>query len=298
LDSKELELLQKRYELTEEEYKDYFNAVNMFFTTGKKPVERPKLVFVVGQPGAGKSKLTPLINRQLGYNAVASDIDVIRSLHKNYQLVNTEAPEELYRALIPAIDKADKELRAYCIQSKLNVIYEGTMRATQGYVDMAEMFRSAGYDIEVAVMAVPELESYGSSILRYATDLMSNNSPRWVIKEAHDAAYENLIVTLREFEKRGLATRASVYRRGHDKQGTPVRIYSTEERQFESPAAAVIYGREKYRRDSVARYPMKHDIVTEIISAHSPEMLPKLSQWEALYEREKQSLIDKGPQKD
>ena len=52
MDQREIEELQAKYKLTEEEYKQYYHAINLFFTTGKKPEENPKLVFVAGQAGA------------------------------------------------------------------------------------------------------------------------------------------------------------------------------------------------------------------------------------------------------
>ena len=51
MDQKELIELQAKYKLTEE-YKQYYHAVNMFFTAGKQSEEKPKLVFVAGQAGA------------------------------------------------------------------------------------------------------------------------------------------------------------------------------------------------------------------------------------------------------
>ena len=85
MDQKELIELQAKYKLTEEEYKQYYHAVNMFFTAGKQSEEKPKLVFVAGQAGAGKSRLIPVVNKKLNYNAVVIDYDVIRSMHPKFE---------------------------------------------------------------------------------------------------------------------------------------------------------------------------------------------------------------------
>lgn len=85
MDQKELIELQAKYKLTEEEYQQYYHAVNMFFTAGKQSEEKPKLVFVAGQAGAGKSRLIPVVNKKLNYNAVVIDYDVIRSMHPKFE---------------------------------------------------------------------------------------------------------------------------------------------------------------------------------------------------------------------
>lgn len=297
LNENELKKLQDRYRLGEAEAKEYGSAVNLFFTTGKKKEEVPRLVFISGQSGAGKSRLIPLVNGELSYNAVISDFDTIRAMHPNFGRANREDPINVHLALLPDADKANVDLRNYCRRNKLNFINEGTMRNTEGFIKMAKEFRESGYFIELALMAVPKLESFGSTFLRYATDLVANNSPRWVPQSVHDESYDNYLVTLQEFVKQSLFDRATVYRRGNDEKGTPVKIYSTEERQFRDPVEAVKYGRQAFRKDTVRDYDLKHGIVHDIFSQYAPQLLPELKSWEDLYEIEKESLLKDEEQK-
>ena len=290
LDKQELEQLQAKYRLTPEEYENYFKAVNLSFTTGKKSVSKPKLVFVAGQAGAGKSKLIPIVYEKLGYNAVVSDYDKVRTMHPRFEQANREC-SNVHLALLPDADRANEDLRHYCRDNHLNLIYEGTMRGTQVFINIAQEFRDAGYEIELCLMSVPKLESYGSTFLRYATDLIQNNIPRWVPKEVHDESYENFIVTLQELEKRGLYDRADVYRRARETQrGKPIRIYSTEGGEFSNPVEAVNYGRTKYRAEAITDYPMKHAMVRQIFQEKSPMLLDRLGEWEKLYIEEQADL--------
>lgn len=286
--------LQQRYGLSEEEYQRYYQAVNLYFTTGKKRGDKPRLIFVAGQAGAGKSKLIPVVNRQLRYNGVILDSDTIRAMHPRFEMANSENPENVHLALLPDVIRADADVRQYCKENGISLIYEGTMRGTDGYIKMAEEFKDAGYDIGLALMAVPRLESYGSTLVRYATALLNNNSPRWVPKSVHDESYDKFIVTLEEFSKRGLFNRAEVYRRGTNKRGAPIRIYSTEEGQFRTPIEAIEYGREHYRRDAIKDYSLKHALVYDIFSKYSPNLLGSLGDWEELYESEKRIIEEKN----
>ncbi len=290
MNKEEILIMQSKYELSHEENRRYYEEVKAFFTLGKYAEKKTKLILVVGQPGAGKSKLMRLVNKRLHFNAVISDIDTIRAMHPKFSIAYAQVPEFINLALLTDVNKIGPELRKYYMEQGLNLIYEGTMRSTAGYVEMAKQYKERGYDIELDFMAVSKLESYGSSLLRYAIDLCNNNFPRWVAKNIHDEAYENMITTLEELSKQSLFDSARVYCRGNDEEQNPIKIYSTEERQFGNVKEAILYGREKDRRKAIEDYPMKYKIVSNIFSNYAPELLSKLDVWEELYEDEKGNL--------
>ena len=211
-------------------------------------------------------------------------------MHPKFSIAYSQVPEFINLALLTDVNKIGPELRKYYMEQGLNLIYEGTMRATAGYVKMVKEYKEKGYDIELDFMAVSKLESYGSSFLRYSIDLCNNNFPRWIARNVHDEAYENMITTLEELSKQSLFDSARVYCRGNDEEQNPIKIYSTEERQFGSVKETILYGREKDRRKAIEDYPMKYEIVSNIFSNYAPELLPKLNEWEELYENEKRNL--------
>ena len=293
MDKELIKHLQARYKLTPEEYEEYFKSVNLYFTTGKKSVENPKLIFVAGQAGAGKSKLVPVVNEELEYNAVISDYDTVRSLHPKFEQASKEYPADVHFLLLPDADKANEDLRHYCRDNNLNLIYEGTMRGTKVFLEIAQEFKDAGYEIDLRLMAVPKLESYGSTLLRYSMDLLHNNIPRWVPKEVHDESYKNFVITLKELRSRQLYDRADVYRRGRmDQAGKPVKIYSTEEKQFRDPIEAVEYGRRQYRLEAILDYPTKYETVKRIFEECSPKSLERLGDWRELYVTERENMLE------
>lgn len=290
MDKEAISILQDKYRLTEKEYEDYYRSVNMFFTTGKKKVEKPKLIFVAGQAGAGKSRLVPIAKSELEYNAVVSDYDVVRVLHPKYEKANREVSENIHLALLPDADKANEDLRHYCMENSLNLIYEGTMRGTQVFLEIAKEFRQVGYEIDLRLMAVSKLESYGSTFLRYATDLLHNNQPRWISQEIHDESYEKFILTLKQFIDQSLFDDAKVYKRGKEDNGRPIQIYSTKGHEFTDPVEAILYGRETSRREAIEDYELKHKFVCEILEKRQPNLLARLDKWENLYREEKYRL--------
>lgn len=299
MDQKELIKLQGRYKLTEEEYQQYYHAVNVFFTTGKHAEEKPKLVFVAGQAGAGKSRLIPVANKKLDYNAVVIDYDVIRSMHPKFELASKENNENIHLALLPDSDRANQELRDYCRENKLNLIYEGTMRATEGFIRMAREFKNSGYEIGLELMAVPKFESYTSTFFRYAMQLANDTTPRWVPKSVHDSSCENFIITLQRFESEGLFDYATVYKRG-DKDPEPfystsrttnenyevMPIYNFEE--LETPSEAVVYGMEEFEKEALKKFNSEYEIIYGVFSEYEPELLPYVEDLQIMYAEELQ----------
>lgn len=286
MEQKEIEKLQAKYKLTEEEYQQYYHSVNLFFTTGKKPVQTPKLVIVAGQSGAGKSRLIPIINEKLDYNTVISDYDVVRTMHPKFELASDLDNENVHLALLPDADRANSDLREYCRMNKFNMINEGTMRGTAGFVNMAREFRESGYEIDLELMAVPKLESYTSTFLRYAMQVVSDTTPRWVPKSVHDSSYDNFLITLKQFEKEGLFDHATVYRRGENK---PEAFYSTEGGEFRTPSEAVEYGRENFYKNFIERFPTEFKIIHTVFSDSDPTLLPYVYELQEMYEKAKSS---------
>jgi len=177
-----------------------------------------------------------------------------------------------------------------------DVIYEGALRNTAGFIDFAKKFQNYDYKIKMKIMAVPKLESYGSTFFRYAIDLLSNKTPRWVEKNAHDGSYDGVIRTTDAFIQEKLTSDISVYVRSSDE---PRKIYSTLERQYPGAIAAIQAGRENGRRQAVIDFSDKFKMVENAFKSKQPSLLDSLSDWQGLYNQEKDyfQVLDKQNEK-
>lgn len=279
-----IEKLIKSYSIqTEEQFKDYENAAKLVLTCGKKPSKNKTLIIVGGQSGSGKSRLIGISKLELKNNAVIVDFDELRSLHPSYKVVSNKYPEITHKILHPDTENVKNRMLQYLIKNEYNVIYEGALRNTQGFIDFAQDFRDNNYKIKMDIMAVPELESYGSTFLRYAYALLTDQTPRWVEKSAHDGSYEGVINTTKAFIEKGLTDEISVYVRSED---LPRKIYSTQGRQFADAITAIMYGREMGRLKAVESYASKRKMVEDALQAMQPQLLSRLNDWENLYKKE------------
>ena len=279
-----IEKLINIYGLNEENFEKYLKRALFILKSGKRPSNDKTIIIVGGQSGAGKSRLIPLAKQELENNAVVVDFDELRSLHPHYKEVSELYPEITHRILHPDTEKVKNAILENLISEGYNVIYEGALRNTQGFIEFAKDFEAAGYNRRMNIMAVSKLESYGSTFVRYATDLLSNINPRWVEKEAHDGSYEGVTKTVKAFIEQGLSKDISVFIRGGE--DGPKKIYSTKERQFQDAITAIEYGREVGRKKAVEDFPTKYRMVEGILKDKKPELLPRLNDWMLLYKEE------------
>ena len=272
------------YGLNEENFDRYLKRTLFILKSGKRSSEDKTIVIVGGQSGAGKSRLIPLSKQELENNAVVVDFDELRSLHPHYKEVSELYPEITHRILHPDTERVKNAILDNLRDEGYSVIYEGALRNTQGFLEFARKFKDKGYNIKMNIMAVPKLESYGSTFVRYATDLLEGINARWVEKEAHDGSYDGVIRTVRAFKEEGLSKDIKVYTRGGE--DGPKKIYSTQERQCEDAVTAIEYGREVGRKKAIFDFPIKFRTVKGILEYKKTELLPRLEDWQKLHDEE------------
>lgn len=241
-----------------------------------------------GRAGAGKSRLIPVANQELNNNGVVVDFDILRAYHPYFEKVSAEHLEKTHIILHPDVDKAKCRIMEYLKQNDYDVIYEGSLRNTQGFIDFSQEFLNKGYNVSLYVMAVPELESFGSTFTRYIDDLIENNNPRWVEKIAHDESYSGVLKTVKEFEKQKICSKTKVFTRGPI---MPKEIYSNTVRQFPTTVEAIQYGREYGRRQAIRDFWAKYKKVYMVLRNTKPELLRNLTEWEEMFKLEYTSLI-------
>ena len=292
MNEKEIEKYKQKCKLTEHEYQGYLKAAIEKFAKGKKKSNNPIAIYVAGQTGAGKSNLVKLINQRIGGkdNAVIYDFDIIKTMHPKYSDIRT-ITQTVHDILMPDAGRIVDDLREYCREERLNIINDGTMKWYPASIESLGNFKRAGYYVELDILSVPKLESYGSTLWRYAEALQTDNLPRFVSRKIHDESYDGLLVTLDELTKRNLYDKANVYRRGIDGEGDmPIKIYSTNEHQFHSALEAVSWGRKQYKQMAVDKFPQMYRKVESIFKIKAPDKVNLLEDWKLLYQEEKTLL--------
>ena len=213
----------ENFELTpEEQEKGQYEAIAIAFMD-VRPVEEPKGIFVLAQPGAGKTGLTGFIklefDNKYGQSMLHVDPDKIGLSHPHYTEIMQNSSQQTYAILQRFTNPTTKTINAMAIDRGVNILTEGTFRDKNGYLANIQKMIESGYSIEINLMAVDSLESMLSTMERYYYHMVELGlPPRNVEKKWHDLAYTGMLETLQEVEDRGMFDRIRIFTRGKEER--------------------------------------------------------------------------------
>ena len=110
--------------------------------------------------------------------------------------------------------------------------------------------------------------------------MIDDANPRWIEKSIHDQSFDGVITTTKELLAQDLLTNVKVFKRGIDE---PIEIYSSRNKQFETPIHAVEFGRKSERMRAIKKFPEKFEAICQILRSNKPELLEKLIDLKELY---------------
>jgi len=185
------------------------------------PQERPAVVFVIGQPGAGKTRTTDAIKEQLDQRggAVVVNSDVYKAYHPQYSRLLAE--NDRTAAPLTSADgrRWTAMSEAHLIAGRVDTIIETTARNPAYFAEQVARYRSAGYRVEAAILAVPEAASRLGIVHRYHDQVQQLGHGRFTPQANHDDSYYGVSAVARAIDKYQLADAVTVYRRGNVQVG-------------------------------------------------------------------------------
>ena len=245
-----------KYDLNQQEFDECLKKAELQVFLRSKGVEegsQPYSVFVVGQPGAGKTSLRAYVESEYIEEGIECPFiefnpDEIALYHKYYREIQKEYPNESYQLLQKFVYPAlETYLRPKALQLRNNVIQEGTMFNKDSYLKMIDLQKNGektespmpeldgrgskkmakGYFIDINIMAVHRFESLLSCYEREYKNIEDGLTPRAVTAYNHDNSYYKALETIQEIEKRGLYDRIRVFKRGKE-MFKPQMVYCVE----------------------------------------------------------------------
>jgi UDP-N-acetylglucosamine kinase len=185
---------------------------------GPSPVTHPVVVFVAGQPGAGKTMTTAAAVGQFADagGAAAVNSDFYKPYHPRYAelLVSDDVSAAPYMSVDGR--RWMGMAQAYAIEHRVNVAIETTMRDQGDFLDPVGVFGDAGFRVEAAVMAVPAALSRLGIVARYAEQVAASGSGRLTEVANHDASYAGVLGAASAMDNGSCRVdQVSVWRRGN-----------------------------------------------------------------------------------
>lgn len=207
-----------RHRLTPEQHERIFQRdIVPDLTAHTRAARDPSAVILGGQPGAGKSALQSLVEREFtGAGGVLAIIgDDLRAYHPKYQALLRR--DDKRAAFFTDRDSAlwIEKLIEHAKTRRFNLLIESTMRVSTKIASTAASLREAGYRVEARALAVHEHWSLLGIHQRYEEMLTVHGRGRFTLKEVHDAAYAGMLQTIGELESSRLVDRLVIYTRGN-----------------------------------------------------------------------------------
>ncbi len=227
--------------------------------------EKPKIVILCGQPGAGKGGLARAAEKEFARDAVVVDPDELREFHPNRRRFRSESPYTWATRTHPDASAWAKELLAKAAAERKNIILDKTLSNGQDSVELVKKLQEQGYEVEVRVVATHKLESALGVEKRFADSLDGKGYGRYVPKSVHDESYNNIPTTLNAI---------------HEQTGVRIRIFSREGKELDGspvnsrrPGKVLKDERNARMRDPKIREKLKKDYEDQLDWHNSPDRI-------------------------
>ncbi|MFD1084206.1 zeta toxin family protein [Micromonospora andamanensis] len=202
------------YQLSEEELRSIFEEQIRPGYTGTSR-DNPVVVFIAGQPGAGKTTVESQVLRHLGReDAVAVDGDELFLYHPDYDGLAAENDQTVRSLLTSAADDWWMMLAEHIREQRFDVVISAPLAGADWAAARFADFRHAGYRLEYVFVAVHEARSLLAVLDRYQQERDASGVGRFVRPEIHDKAYAAVLGTVDRLEAERLVDAVYVLRRG------------------------------------------------------------------------------------
>ncbi|MGW7436477.1 zeta toxin family protein [Streptomyces sp. NPDC054849] len=185
---------QARRTLSAEEHQQIFDEdIVPSFLTGITSHRRPLVVYVMGQPGSGKSRTADQLQHALrARGAIRICGDDFKAMHPDYHRLLRTHPRT-------AGTEIRGDYRLWCTQAETYVrvrrgdlIIEAAPADADDFWASALPFIEAGYRIEIVVLAVRAADSRQGAAHRYVLLQQQGLPARFTSVAGHDACYSAL----------------------------------------------------------------------------------------------------------
>ena len=154
--------------------------------------EHPRVVFLGGQPGAGKGGLNRSVGRELGGDVITIDTDELRRFHPLAGEFREQNPLTWSGRTHQDAKAWADELGARAIEGHKNVIFDTTLSDGNRVSEQIKELWAKGYEPEVRVVATHRLESEVGVEKRFIDQFDEEGYGRHVPQTVRDHVYDKL----------------------------------------------------------------------------------------------------------
>ena len=203
------------FEYSSAQYDEQYRAIKQWVTKSFSPVHNPKAYILGGQPGAGKTSLQYLIQKQ-NRNVIVINADAYRKFHPYFFEIQRKYEKGSPKYTQPFINQVTEQLVNELSTEKYNLIVEGTLRTVAVPLNTCQSLKAKGYRVELHVIAVKRVLSYESTLLRYEIAIRQGEISRATAKAHHDMVADAIVNNLNAIEDAGTFDAIKLFNRNGD----------------------------------------------------------------------------------
>ncbi|MFC9498400.1 zeta toxin family protein [Streptomyces sp. NPDC056982] len=180
-----------------------------------RPQAAPVAVFLLGQPGAGKTRVSALLAQRLDERGGFADIDsdLYKPYHPKYAQFMREDDRKM--TLYTGEDGRAwmRQAQQYARDHRLNVLVQEIAMDPEYLAQGINQYREAGHRIEVVAMGVHQALSDQGILNRYQEQVNDRGQGRLTVPEKAAASYTGIVASAEKIEREKLADYEAIYGR-------------------------------------------------------------------------------------
>ena len=153
----------------------------------------PRVVYVLGQPGAGKLKAARRVKQAMRPGTTHLVGDDFKVSHPDYDHLLSDDPRNAGAAIRADYRAWFTEAEAYVRARGGDALIEGAPGSTDELLASVTPFAAAAYAVELVIMAVRAADSRLATALRYARALQVGVPARFTSRSGHDTCRSALV---------------------------------------------------------------------------------------------------------
>ena len=203
---------------SENEFNDKLEEITGLLLSAYTPTleRRPRAFLLGGQSGAGKTTLHKIIRKKFSSNFISIIGDDYRKLHPRFHELHQRYGAKAVDYTAPWAGRMTEALVESLSAIGYNLIIEGTLRTAEVPLKTADLLRSRGYDVSLALMAVKPEISLVSCQLRYEEMRLAGTTPRATDPAHHMKIVDQIVSNLHVLEESGVFQAIYLYTRAQE----------------------------------------------------------------------------------
>lgn len=150
--------------------------------------DRPLLILLGGQPGAGKTRAGDEMARHADHQVTRLIGDDYRQFHPDYPAVLAREPLAMPDVTAQAAGEWLRLAVDHAIENRYSILIEGTWRNAEVPLKTIELAAAHGYEVHAVAVGVQPEVSRLSTLERYYRDVDQGEQARWTPGAAHEEA--------------------------------------------------------------------------------------------------------------